>query len=555
MKKHLFFVIVLFLISLATALFPYLLSDFVPPWKDSIAVACAVKHIDQNHVLGTGERIYTTFDIPQISHCWDKEIYPLNQIYMYSFKAFSGLDPALTVSLVYLLLYILIVLGIYLVAWEIHQKQYLAFIAAFLAANSLALLRIFMISAHQLFGFLAIIAITWFLVRYERQKQKKYLFLIASVLLTLAFMHQFSLAVVSAVLALYFMARLKKKIFIIPVIILIGGIIVTAASFLGQGKGPLYLILSFILHASTAGMVETVSAHPLWDHPAILGYFLSILGVFGALYCLFLPKFPLKTFCWALTVVCLLFSHSYIFGFYLIGYRFLFFLFIPFSLLAPLFFVYLKKIFPSYSRLLIPMTIVFIVLATSLHSISFLLDDFYGMSKKVLPSEELNQAIAWLNENSQPNDTILSVMHWDKKYSSYLPYLYHGNVMTYPLFVFAKFDEFEFNNNLYQYLYADSRVENKTYLSRLIEPYFQEQLAKTEDFEKYQADKQALYDMFRMVSAPREKATKKLFKKYQVRYFLAWRGEKENNVYHYIKNFEPIYQNDLLVIYRNKKLK
>lgn len=555
MKKHLFFIIILLLISLATAMLPYFLSDFVPPWKDSIAVACAVKHIDQNHIMGVGERVYTTYDIPQISYCWGKETYPLNQIYQYSFEVFSGLDPALTVSLVYLMLYLLIVLSIYLVSHEIHQKQYLAFVAAFLAANSLALLRIFIVSAHQLFGFLAIITVAWFLVRYERARQKKYLFLVAFVLLSLAFLHQFSLAVISVALAGYFIARIKKKIYILPTVALIVGVILLAANFLGQGKGPLYLILSFIHNASTVGMVDTLSAHPLWDHPTILGYVLSVLGVVGAFYCLFKPKFPLKTFWWALTVFCVLMAHSYIFGFYLIGYRFLFFLFIPFSILAPLFFVYLKSLLPKLSHFLIPIAIIFITIGASVHSVNFLLDDFFGMSKRVLPPTELKQAIIWLNANSQPEDTILTVTHGDQKYASYLPYLYQGNVMAYPVFVFTNFYKFEFKSKLYDYLYADQPEEKETYLSRLIEPYFQEQLAETENFEKSQNDKQQLFDMFQMIAHPRDKAAKKIFKKYQVKYVLAWRGEIENKIYNKLKGFEPVYTNDLLVIYKYKKLK
>lgn len=555
MRKHFSYIIILLIISSATALLPYFFSDFFPPWKDSIAVACAVKHIDQNHTLGVGERVYTTFDIPQISYCWGEEIYPLNQIYQYSFKVFSGLDPALTVSLVYLMLYLLIVLGIYLVSHEIHQKQYLAFVSAFLAANSLALLRIFMISAHQLFGFLAIIAMAWFLVRYERARQKKYLFLVTFVLLNLAFLHQFSLAVISVALAGYFIARLKKKLFILPAIVLLGGIIIIAASFLGQGKGPLYLILSFIHNASTVGMVDTLSAHPLWDHPTILGYVLSILGVFGAFYCLFKPKFPLKTFWWTLTVFCVLMAHSYIFGFYLIGYRFLFFLFIPFSILAPLFFVYLKGLLPKLSHFLIPFAIIFIAIGASLHSINFLMDDFTGMSKRVLPPTELKQAISWLNENSQPEDTILTVTHGDQKYAAYLPYLYHGNVMAYPVFLFTDFYKFEFKSKLYKFIYTDQTEDKGTYLSRLIKPYFQEQLAKTENFEQSQKDTQQLFNMFQMIAHPRDKATKKIFKKYQVKYVLAWRGEIENKIYYKLKGFEPVYTNDLLVIYKYKKLK
>jgi len=43
-------------------------------------------------------------------------------------------------------------------------------------------------------------------------------------------------------------------------------------------------------------------------------------------------------------------------------------------------------------------------------------------------------------------------------------------------------------------------------------------------------------------------------KEYNVKFVLAWRGKTENKIYSQLTGFEKVYENDLLAIYRYKKL-
>lgn len=555
MKKHLFFITVLLTLSLAIATLPYFFSDGSPVWKDPIALACAVKHIDQNQELGLGNNFYINYDAPQISYCWDSSIYPLNQIYQFAVKTFSGLNPTFTVSLVYLFIYLLITLALYLLAWEIYQKQHLSFLAAFLGATSLALLRITTIIPQQLFGFLLLIVIAWLLLRYEKTRQKKFLLLIILALLNLVWLHHLTLSVLIVGLSIYFLSRFKNKKLIIPAVVLALVLIILTASFLAEDRNSFNYIINLIYSAATFGMVDLLAAHPVWDHPTILGYALTILGIFGMIYSLFIKKFPLKVFWWVIVIFGLFMAHSYIFGFYFFGYRFLFFLFIPLSIFTPLFLVYLEKVLPKISKFLFPIIILFIVISSNIHGLNFVLDDYYGKSKTVLPPKELKQAISWLNENSESGDTILTTSRNDQKYASYLPYLYHGNVMIYPVFFFNTLSSFEFKSKTAQYLYSDGNPSPQTKLAKLLKPYYlKTQKNQETSLSLANKEKNELYDMYQMINFPGKREVKKIMVKYQVNYILTWRNQKEDRIFASKKGgFDKVYENDLLEIYKRKK--
>jgi hypothetical protein len=555
MRKHSLFIIILLLFSVAIAGLPNFISGDLPVWKDSIAVACSLKHIDQNAELGLGDSIYISYDNVNVPLCWDENIYPLNQIYMYAFKLFSGQNAGLAVVLVYLLIYLLIILSIYLIAWEIYKKHHLAFLSGILAGTSLALLRILTISPQQLIGFLFILFIIWCLLQYKKASQNKYLLLIIISLLNLALFHQLSLVVISVVLIVYAISIIKRKILIIPFLFGIFCIILMAAYILSFRNNPFDFILSTIYNASTIGMTNLLSAHPIWDHPAILGYFLSILGIFGALISLFTRKSPLKVFWWSMIVFCLFMAHSYLFGFYFIGYRFVFFLFIPLSILAPLSISKIALISNKYSKYIVTIVISLAVIASTIHSVNFLLDNYNGLSKQVIPTDEYVEAIEWLNNNSVEDDTILTTIRNDQKYGNYLPYLYHGNVMIFPTFYFHKPMEFNFRGDTNADFYSNKVTNPETTIAKLLKPY----VLKTEEDENehiasFENRDQKLYEMFKILYYPKEKESQKYMKKYNIRFVIVWRGKTESKIYSKLTGFENVYQNDLIAIYKYNKL-
>ncbi|MFH1535109.1 MAG: hypothetical protein ABIF80_03940 [Patescibacteria group bacterium] len=554
MKKHAVYIFILLLISVAIAGLPNFVSGQFPVWKDSIAVACAVKHIEQNGELGLGDNFYINYDNVNVPYCWNENVYPLNQIYMFSFNTFSGLDPALTVTLVYILIYLLIVTAIYLIAWELYHKHHLAFLSAILAGTSLALLRILTISPQQLFGFLLILFIIWNLLQHQRTKQKMYLLLILIAVLNLAILHQLSLVVVSFALVVYFISIIKRKILIIPFLFGASAIIALGVYIFSSGNNPFDYILTTLYNASTIGMSNLLPAHPIWDHPAILGYFLTIFGIFGAFVNLFTKKSPLKVFWWSMIVFCLFMTHSYLFGFYFVGYRFLFFLFIPLSLLSPLFFEKLSETLGKSFKYPILIIIILSILASGVHSVNFLLDNYNGLSKPVLPNKEYREAIGWLNDHSDKTDTVLTTIRNDQKYGTFLPYLYHGNVMIFPTFYFHKPMEFEFRGDENTYSYSDQITNPQTVIGKFIKPY----ILDTGEEQKYTASfenqKQVLYEMFKVLYYPRDKESQKYMVEYNIRFVIVWRGKTESKIYSKLTGFENVYQNDSIAIYQYNKL-
>ncbi|MFA6391495.1 MAG: hypothetical protein WCW66_01900 [Patescibacteria group bacterium] len=555
MKKHVTYIFVLLLISVAIAGLPNFVSGQFPVWKDSIAVACSVKHIGENGELGLGDNFYINFDNVNIPYCWDKNVYPLNQIYMYAFSSFSSIDPAMTVTLVYILIYLLIVTAVYLVAWELYNKHHLAFLSAILAGTSLALLRILTISPQQLFGFLLILFIVWNLLQYKKTNQKKYLLLILITVLNLALIHQLSLVVVSIALVIYFISIIKKKVLIIPFLLVAFSIIAFGLYIFSSGNNPLDYILKTIYYASTIGMSNLLPAHPIWEHPAILGYFLSIFGLFGALINLFTKKSPLKVFWWSMILFCLFMTHSYLLGFYFVGYRFLFFLFLPLSLLAPIFFVKISGAFGKSARYPIAIIIILSILASGIHGVNFLLDNYNGLSKPVLPTKEYREAITWLNDHSNKTDTVLTTIRNDQKYGTFLPYLYNGNVMIFPTFYFHKPMEFEFRGDENTYSYSGQSANPTTVIGKLIKPY----VINTEDDEKefissYEDQRQVLYEMFKMTYYPKDIESQEYLDKYDIRFVIIWRGKPESQIYANTSEFKKVYQTESIAIYQYTKL-
>ena len=200
---------------------------------------------------------------------------------------------------------------------------------------------------------------------------------------------------------------------------------------------------------------------------------------------------------------------------------FLFFLFIPLSLLAPLFFVKLSEIFGKSFKYPILIIILLTVAASSIHSVNFLLDNYNGLSKQVLPTDEYIEAIEWLNDNSVENDTVLTTIRNNQKYGTFLPYLYHGNVMIFPTFYFHKPMEFEFRGNTNASYYSDQVINPETIIARLIKPYvLKTEEDKQEYITSFEMRDQKLYEMFKILYYPREKESQKYMKKYNICYNL-----------------------------------
>ena len=553
-KKNILFITLLIIGSLLIASIPFFQSGFSPVYKDAMAAACALKNINQNNSLGWGENFYINYDVFNIPYCWGENVYPTSQIFFSLISFTTGLAPAVSIIISYLFIYILCILMVYLICWEIYKKPIYSFLAGILFALSPALLRSVTIYPHSLFGIMIALFIIWLIVKWE--KDKRIVYITFSIILSglLVLFHQLTLIVFIFTIPIYILLK-TKKIFKFLLFIVIAVIILFAISFfLSSGNNSINYFIGFIYESTTAGMVNLLPAHPVWDHPAILGFALTIFGLLGAVISLFKKDFLIKKLLLPIMAFCLFMGYSYLIGFYFLGYRFIFLLIIPLCIFAPLSFDYISKLFNKKYRIII-FTPIFtlIIISSFLHATNFLQDNYTGQSSQVIPTDDIINAIEWLNNDSEADETLLTVMRNKQKYASFFPYYYNGNVMSYPAFGFEKLEEFTFRGNTFNYRYSDQILYPETFLGKIIKPlYIRNSDDKNNILNNIEKNKEKLHDMYMMINYPNNEGTIKIMDDYNLVYFLAWRGKPEGNIYYKANDFKKVYKNDILIIFKRE---
>lgn len=530
-NKKLIFVFIILLISLSTYSFFYWQGNFFALSPDSAGLTCGIEQITDNQTLGVEGKTYENFDTPV---CWEAGQYPTNQIIHFDFSSISGLDIINISPIVTILIACLIPLLIFLICDQLFKNSWFSFVGGMLAVFAVPLARSLTLTPHNLFGFLFILLIIYSLIRLSKEKGKwPHLVYIFICLIALAFVHQLSLAIIFIPLVLYllyFLIKEKKWPLIIVLIIAAVGISILASWFFTGSLNPLNLTNTLLEEAAERADLGLVTAHPWWDNPAAIGYLLFGLGAIGFFVMLLKNKNPIKIFLALFLLITLIVANAHYLGFEYLNYRFLAYAFIPliiFSVFA------IEHIFEKLKSLKLKsvgvLIIILIVLASGVHFFKYAQDDFNGFSQIYLPSQDFTDAVSWLNQNAQLEDTLLLTSKKDNRQASFAPVMFDGNVIIYPLLYFKHLGEFEIDDNI----------------------EYERQIFK-DNGEKTLKGRE-LYSVFLMLTQPTSTQALNLMDNKNVEYILVAKGSHENQIFADATSefFPKIYENESLIIYKN----
>jgi len=503
-KKQFWLISIFLILIIAILLFSFGLAGFNITSPDSPGLWCGAKSLIETGEFSDGSATTVGF-----SSCWPASVYPAYQLLVATLAwPFSSNSIGLIIVLTSILVAAINIFLITDIARLIWQNKYITTTTLILSATSLSLAYALVLTPHNLFGYCFLLLGFRQLVRYLQTDKIICLFFACLIAVPLYFFHQLSFFVYVISSMLFFLSA-PKNIFIK----ISGGLVgIIGLVFLSGFYFQQWNIFKF-LNSFNPPDPQNLEIHPIFDHPAVLGYFLVLFGVAGFILLWRSQKnkkIPLLLL--SFIVAPFVFTLTPYFWMQMVPFRFLFFLWIPLTLLASYGFYHFARFIQTH----LPqwnMTILFIVLflAGGAHVLVFDYHNFKAYTKPYLLDSETKDAFKYLQAHTAKQDHILA-----------LYYNYHNPAISIPSFSSADIKVY---------------VQNLKTAKKFTKIFQNPQRAETKFYQEIESIKN-------------KNQAQAFLDKYQINWLIFWPENMDANFVPYlIPVNKPVFENKKIIIY------
>lgn len=425
---------------------PYLLYDWYLMTPDAGGWACGAQTLADTGQFSDGQTANLGYNF---NICWTKSTYPGLQYFLAAIIQLTQLSAVHLIPGVLILILTITAATIWLIGYRMSGSLTVATTAGLAASITPIALRAFILTPQNLFGYCLISLLLLVLVEITLTK-RYWLWLVVVVLaIVLNYAHLLSFGIASLTCTVWFIAaHLPNWKWRLGTVV--SGLVLTIAIWkLGMIPQAVQVAVSLFQKGQYAGY-----DHPLYDHPALLGYGLVALAAVGLLF----GQYKHRSHFWLLVcwlIIPLLLGHLSWFGWVLMPDRFVAYIWISIVLLAAFGVERLRTAIPWQPWLWIG----FIVLlwgAQLSHAVVYIKDDVNGWSYRFKPRAEFIEAVHWLNR--QPDHGVLvGIMASGNREITFAPIWYTGPITSYPWYNLnhRNLKSFKANSGLYQQVFAD----------------------------------------------------------------------------------------------------
>ena len=519
-------------------------ADFRPMLSDMVAASCSVKEIKDFGQITDDVRVHS-YSGP--GYCWAKNTYPFIKIFLGQFSLLSSLSVERTVVILYIFLSGLIPLVFFLIGKLLFDNEKIGLIAAFFGAFAPVLARIINITPQNLFGILLILCFILFFIKYDLEKEKKYLILMGLILLLIGIFHHLSFSVLFFALLVYFFIKGIKRPRFFIILLLIAPFILLILFFLG-GNNFIYYILANITEGGSFWRLGQIT--PLWLYPSIVGYIViifSLLGLIGIIinWSKLTKQKNVFIFLFSMIGFLIFLTQLYYIGITFFNFRFIAFLFIPVVIFACYGFYWLLNIMrKNLNQKFIYAWCILIFLAGFMHYFGYRQDEFITRNKYVFANDKFISIISWIKNNAKSNDKILIVFPYSHKEASSLAYLINNEIYI--------IDDDLKNDDLYSKKINNGDYYYETYLGKLLSKNNFVQKQRKEGYNNSLIQKNGLAYLDFILEKPDSKLAKNYFQEYNLDFILLYCWTDANKNIKKSKSFEKIYCENNWNIYKLK---
>ncbi|MDP3970723.1 MAG: hypothetical protein Q8P90_03410 [bacterium] len=420
---------------------------------DASGLACGAKVLAE-----TGE--FSTYSLTGNSYemCWRPSTYPVLQI------IHAGLLKILPIQSHHLLLltgglaFLACVVGVWLIGWLLSKSPTIALFAGLFSALSPALIRSLVLTPQNLFGYMLIIFCIIFAILAITKQQHRWIAFALSPFSLLALVHDLSFGIAAIVFSswfvLFYIKSWKIKIGLITTGIIVLVLDFTLAIFPVSIKG----MIGYFINNSLPGFY-----HPIWDHPAIWGYLITMLAGVGLVFGLSKITKQIKWLLLIMLLVPIILGHLPLFGIGILPNRFIPFAWISLAIFASFGLVELRK-YLKFTPIVFVLFAVLIVGAQATHAVVFMKDDIEGWSFRYRPHDGFAEALEWLDDTNHTG-RLLGVQSATNQEILHAPLWYSGHTIYYPWYSLNHRDIQKFNvlNPSSPFSEIINQPENPTY--------------------------------------------------------------------------------------------
>lgn len=423
---------------------PFVLNDWFLTTPDAGGWACGAQTLADTGTFSDGHTAGLGYNF---NICWTKDTYPGLQYFLAGIIRLSDLTAYQLVPP----MIILVLAGLSIImcgiGWQISRLHTVALFAGLGTSITPIVLRSEILTPQNLFGYLIIAGLLLIISHIIATKRYWWWLAVAVLAGLLGYVHSLSFGVAGITLTIWFygwyLPNWKWRLAVLGFGIL-GGLAVWF-------KDILPVSLHEAIYLFKSGTFSGYD-HPLYDHPAFLGYSLVVLAVIGLLFGQISNRSAKwLMICWLIVPIVL--GHLSLIGWILMPDRFIAYIWFSTVVFAAIGLNHLRQLQPN----LVWIGLAMIVWGAQLaHTVVYIKDDIDGWSNRFQPHEEFITALQWLNE--QPDQGILvGIMAAANREITFAPQWYDGPIASYPWYNLnhRNLKSFKTNSNLYKNVFAD----------------------------------------------------------------------------------------------------
>lgn len=425
---------------------PFALNDWFLTTPDAGGWACGAQTLADTGTFSDGRTAGLGYNF---NICWTQDTYPVLQYLLAGLVRLSGIEAYQLIPAIMIMLLVGLSITMWGVGWKVSRSLTVALFTGLATSLTPIVLRSHILTPQNLFGYCIIAGLLLIITHITATKHYWWWLIVALLAGLLGYIHSLSFGVAGITLALWFygwyLPNWKWRIVILAIGIL-SGIVVWYTDILPVSP---QIALDLFRSGKYAGY-----NHPLYDHPAFLGYGLTVLAAIGLLF----GRFAQSTNRWLMVCwfgVPLLLGHLSVIGWILMPDRFIAYIWFSVVLFAAIGLDRLHKVIPQQPMLWLGLAILLWGAQLS-HTIVYIKDDIEGWSYRFKPHQELITALQWLNE--QPDQGILvGIMAVANREITFAPQWYDGPIASYPWYNLnhRNLKSFKANSSLYKSVFAD----------------------------------------------------------------------------------------------------
>lgn len=423
---------------------PFALNDWFLTTPDAGGWACGAQTLadtgqfSDGHTAGLGYN----FNI-----CWTKEFYPALQYGLAALVLLTGVAAHQLVPLLLIVVLAGLSMTMWAVGWRITGSHKIALLTGLGTSITPIVLRSEILTPQNLIGYWLVAVLLLVISQLIASKQPWWWLGIIVLAGLLGYAHSLSFSVATLAGTMWFygwyLPNWKWRL---------------SLGLLGIAGGIALWFIDFLpvsLHDAVGQFTSGAFAgydHPLYDHPAFLGYGLVVVAAVGILFGR-LPDRSSKGLLFAWFIVPLLLGHMSLVGWVLMPDRFIAYIWFSIILFGAIGVDYLLK---RQSKAIGWMLLVVMWGAQFVHTVIYIKDDIDGWSNRFQPHVEFVEALQWLNQ--QPDQGILvGIMAAANREITFAPLWYDGPIASYPWYNLnhRNLKSFKAKSSLYQTVFAD----------------------------------------------------------------------------------------------------